>query len=83
MEGECDETGYWPVLVTEGRPGYRPLKGDPGKLQVPWYWGATRQACQEQCNEVNFRDYGLTPRDCADIVLSSVAASMRPVVPEG
>jgi hypothetical protein len=37
----------------------------------------------EQCDEVNARDYGLTPRDRADIVLSSVAASMRPVVPEG
>jgi hypothetical protein len=83
MEGECDETGYWPVLVTEGQPGYRPLKGDPAKHQAPWYWGTTRQACMEQCDEVNARDYGLTPRDRADIVLSSVAASMRPVVPEG
>lgn len=75
LEGECDETGYWPVLVTENAAGYAPLKGNPAEFRTPWYWGKTLAECQEQCAKVNAEVYGLSAGDATAIVLSSMKAS--------
>jgi hypothetical protein len=74
--GQCNEYGYIPSLVTEGESGHQPMIGKDDLAQ-PWYWGKTYEQANQICAEVNAKDFGLGPDACADIVASSIAASIR------
>jgi hypothetical protein len=69
-EGQRDEAGYIPSLVTEGEPGHAPLTGN-GACAQPWHWGTTYQEARAICDRENAR-LGLTPAEATDIVLSSM-----------
>lgn len=63
------EKSYIPSLVIENQPGHYPMRGgDNGR---PWYWGASRDECQEICDETN-RRRGLTEEVCMEILKSSL-----------
>lgn len=68
-----DENGYVPSLVTEGEPGHAPLTGK-GSCAAPWYWGKTYEEAQRVCDKENDK-LGVTPREAAEIVLSSMLAT--------
>jgi hypothetical protein len=72
---QFDEHGFIPSLVTEGEPGHAPLKGN-GTHTSPWYWGKTYEEAKERANEENAK-LGVTEKDAADIVLSSMAVTRR------
>lgn len=74
-QGQCNENGYIPSVVTEDEPGHAPLVGR-GSMSQPWYWGHEyEQACKiaRECN----LERGLSDDDVDEIVISSVAASCR------
>lgn len=75
--GQFDEHGYIPSLVTEGEPGHTPLRGDPAKFQAPWYWGKTYESATANCAAENLETFGLTEAEAAEIVASSMGASRR------
>ena len=79
FETQRDEHGFIPSLVTEGEPGHSPLMGH-GEGATPWYWGDTIEAAQKTCASVNLERYGLSEKDAAAIVLSSMFQG--PVTPE-
>ena len=68
-----DESGYVPAMITEGQPGYKLMLGS-GESAAPWYWGGTRQEALAVAAEANIR-LGLSDRDVADIIASSLAAA--------
>lgn len=72
-EGQFDDNGYIPSLVTENEPGHRPLTGN-GRFSSPWYWGKTYEKAREICAEEN-KKLGLTEEDVVEIVASSIGAS--------
>lgn len=72
LEGQCDERGYIPSLVTEGERGHAPLVGN-GDFASPWYWGETIEKAKQHCRDENAK-LGLTEDDVTTIVCSS----MRP-----
>jgi hypothetical protein len=69
---QFDENGYIPSLVTEGQPGHAPLTGN-GPGASPWYWGKTYAEAQRVCAGQNAKR-GISPKDAAEIVFSSMAA---------
>lgn len=77
VEGQFHPTnGYIPSLVTEDEPGHSPMAGR-GELSEPWYWGTDLETARRVCAMVNLEDFGLTEEDAADIVASSIGASIR------
>ncbi len=72
FEDQRDEHGFIPSLVTEGEWGHAPLRGDPEKLQSPWYWGTTIEEAQQVCAAQN-RRLGLTEDDVLRITASSMS----------
>ncbi len=77
QEGQCDEGGYIPSLVTEHEAGHSPLRGDPAKFQTPWYWGKTYEQAKKVCAAENAR-LGLSGSDVIDIVASSIGSPPLP-----
>ncbi len=76
VEGQFHpELGYIPSLVTEDEPGHSPMAGR-GELSEPWYWGTDLETARKVCAMVNLDDFGLTEYDAAEIVASSVGASI-------
>ena len=73
LAGQRDEQGYIPSLVTEGEAGHAPLAGR-GTAAQPWHWGRTYDEAKETCARMNQQDFGLTEREAAEIMLSSMAA---------
>lgn len=69
------ELGYIPSLVVEGEPGHTPMAGQ-GELSEPWYWGTDYETAQRTCARVNRDDFGLSEEEAAEIVASSVGASI-------
>lgn len=77
LPGQMDpELGYIPSLVVEDEAGHSPLTGR-GELSQPWYWGKDYDEAKAHCDRMNQQDFGLTPTDAADIVVSSMAAGNR------
>lgn len=68
--------GYVPVVITEGEPGYIPLRGGPGGR--PWYWGIDYNEAMRVAREANEAENGLSLADTVTIVQSSMLAG--PVV---
>ena len=75
-DGQRDEHGYIPSLVTENEPGHSPMTGK-GEGSTPWYWGKTYRRAQEVCERVNLDRYGIGPATAWRIVTSSMAAQNR------
>lgn len=69
-EGQRDEYGYIPSLVTENEPGHSPMTGD--ESQTPWYWGKTRERAERVCDRINKQRFGITPKTATRIVVSSM-----------
>jgi len=70
LEGQRDEAGYIPSVVTEGEYGHDPLTGK-GECAQPWHWGKTYEEAQETCVKENAR-LGLGVSDVIAITLSSM-----------
>lgn len=67
--------GKWiPSLVIEGKAGHSPMRGDPAKLQTPWYWGYTYEQALGACRAAN-EDLELSEDEVLEIVLSSMRAT--------
>src|SRR5262245_6151884 len=75
FESQRNERGFIPSLVTENEPGHSPLIGR-GELSEPWYWGQTIEEARKVCDRANL-ERGITPTAAAEIVASSIAASIR------
>lgn len=77
VEGQSHpEFGYVPSLVTENEAGHQPMTGR-GEQSQPWFWGTDYEEAKRTCEKVNAEDFGLDPGEAADIVASSIAASIR------
>lgn len=74
-EGQFDDKGYIPSLVTEGEMGHAPLKGN-GPFSQPWYWGKTKVEAEEIAAKENER-LGLSRQDVLEIVASSMGEQTR------
>ncbi len=74
--GQCDEHGYIPSAVFEGERGHNPMTGN-GDYSAPWYWGKTYEQAKEVCADYNRNKLGLSDRDIAEIVCSSMFALTR------
>jgi hypothetical protein len=72
-EGQFDENGYIPSLVTEDTPGHAPLTGK-GRCARPWYWGRTLEEAQATAARENVRVFGLSPEQALEILISSMRA---------
>lgn len=68
--------GHIPALITEGEPGYDLAAGN-GDFSRPYYWGLHIDDARAVAEKANGEDFGLTPDDARDIVISSFAASAR------
>lgn len=69
-EGQRDEHGYIPSIVTEGEPGHTPLTGN-GPCAQPWHWGHTLAEAQATAEAENAKR-GLSQLAVLGIVLSSM-----------
>lgn len=69
---DFDADGFIPAVVEEGVAGYRLLSGVPAGRA--YHWGKTYEEAREVAAECNRVDFGLTPREASDIVLSSMLA---------
>lgn len=77
LETEYDrDGGYVPVMITEGEPGYSPMRGI-GPLAAPWYWGHDLAVAKRIADEAN-AELGLSHEQALKIVLSSMAAQTPP-----
>lgn len=72
----ADHGGYVPSLVVENEPGHSPMTGN-GVGAAPWVWGDTLQQAQSIAEERNLEMFKVTRQEAIDIVMSSMAASLR------
>jgi len=79
LEGQRDERGYIPSVVTEGEAGHSPLMGR-GEHSRPWHWGRPTPEGWEQaqriCADAN-TEMGLSEDDVTAITESSIVAQFR------
>ena len=80
-EGYVEGHGYRVSIVFEHESGHYPtgddawIAGDHGKRK-PWFWGHTYEEARRACEEVNRARLGLTPKEAALIVASSMGAEL-------
>jgi hypothetical protein len=67
--------GYVPSVVIEGESGHYPMLGQ-GEYAAPWVWGTDLKLANQCAIEKN-HDLGLTEERVAQIIASSMQASMR------
>lgn len=80
LADQFDENGYIPSLITEGQAGHSPLTGN-GAHASPWYWGESYREAQAVCAAENAK-LGISAKDTALIVASSIRASRADCAPE-
>jgi len=73
LADQYDKQGYIPSLVTEHEPGHAPMTGQ-GDGAAPWHWGKTLEEAEAVCNDVNLKQFNLTPLEAMEIVASSMRA---------
>lgn len=74
-DGFIEGEGFRVSVVIENEPGHY-LTGDSpeGGLRAPWYWGMTYTEAVENCRQMNEERLGLSAKDAALIVASSMGA---------
>ena len=77
-EGYVEGHGYRVSIVFEYEAGHYPtgddawIAGDPGKRK-PWFWGHDLTAAKKIAEDMNQQRLGLSPREAADIVTTSMS----------
>jgi hypothetical protein len=74
-DSQRDANGYIPSIVIQGDPAHYPLLGR-GRCATPWYFGTTLEEARAMCDRKNL-EMGVSPEFAADIVASSLTASLR------
>lgn len=76
IDGFVDGEGFRVSVVTEDEPGHCPTGVWPqdGTEVRPYFWGKTFEEATAICEQQNERFFGLSPKDVAEIVASSMAA---------
>lgn len=71
--------GFRVSIVIENEAGHYPTGDTPeGGDREPWFWGMTLDEARELAERENLEKLGLTPKDAALIVASSVGATFQP-----
>jgi hypothetical protein len=80
-EGFVDGHGYRVSIVFEHESGHYPtgddawIAGDHA-ARKPWFWGTNLDEARRACAEINRERLGLSPKDAALIVASSMGAEL-------
>lgn len=80
-DGHVEGKGFRVSIVFEHESGHYPtgddawIAGDHGKRK-PWFWCDTYEEARRACVEINRDRLGLSPKDAALIVASSMGAEL-------
>jgi hypothetical protein len=82
ITADCvDESGsHIPSIVVEDVAGHYPMKGQ-GYHATPWTWGKNYDDAQRVCDAFNKERLGISPKEAAEIVGSSMRKSLRTASP--
>jgi hypothetical protein len=77
-DGYVEGQGFRVSIVFEYEAGHYPtgddawIKGDHSKRK-PWFWGSQLNEARKTAEDMNQRRLGLSPREAADIVTTSMS----------